>query len=105
MPLPVTPSYERRLRDLRTLSPDTGALLERIALELQPQVLVTSTQNLETQLLDYLQAVGQQQARSVTRLAVWLNTVASAGALTPQQVATFVCEAATFGGPSGVVPE
>ena len=105
MPLPVTPTYERGLRDLRTLSPDTAALLERIALELQPQVLATSTQNLETQLLDHLQTVAQQQARSVTRLAVWLNTVASAGALTPQQVATFVCEAATLGGPSGVVPE
>ena len=105
MPLPVTPSYERALRDLRTLSPDTAALLEHIALELQPQVLATSPQNLETQLLDHLQEVDQQQARSVTRLAVWLNTVAIAGALTPQQVSTFVCEAATLGGPSGVVPE
>ena len=38
MPLPVTPTYERGLRDLRTLSPDTAALLERIALELQARV-------------------------------------------------------------------
>lgn len=105
MPLPVTPTYERGLRDLRTLSPEAAALIERIALELQSQVLATSTETLEVQLLDHLQAVGQQQARSVTRLAVWLNTVASAGALTPKQVATFVCEAATLGGPSGVVPE
>lgn len=105
MPLPVTPTYERGLRDLRLLSPEAAGLIERIALDLQPQVLDTSTETLEVQLLDYLQAVGQQQARSVTRLAVWLNTVASAGALTPQQVATFVCEAATLGGPSGVVPK
>ena len=105
MPLPVTPSYERRLRDLRTLSPATAALAERIALDLQPQVLATSAETLTVQLLDHLQAVGMQQARSVTRLAVWLNAVASAGALTPQQVATFVCEAATLGGASGVVPE
>ena len=105
MPLPVTPSYERALRDLRQVSPATATLAERIALDLQPQVLTVSTTNLEAQLLDHLQAVGIQQARSVTRLAVWLNTVASAGALTTQQVATFVCEAATLGGPSGVVPE
>ncbi|WP_254925348.1 hypothetical protein, partial [Pseudomonas fragi] len=82
MPLPVTPSYERRLRDLRTLSPDTGALLERIALELQPQVLATSIEALEAQLLDHLQEVAEQQTRCVTRLWDWLNAVVSAGALT-----------------------
>ena len=105
MPLPVTQSYERALRDLRQYSPATAALAERIALDLQPQVLATSTETLTAQLLDHLQAVGQQQARSVTRLAVWLSVVASAGALTHQQAATFVDEAATLGGPSGVVPE
>ena len=32
MPLPVTPYYERRLRDLRTLSPAAAVLAERIAM-------------------------------------------------------------------------
>ena len=105
MPLPVTPSYERRLRDLRTLSPDTGALLERIALELQPQVLATSIEALEAQLLDHLQEVAEQQTRCVTRFWDWLNAVVDAGALPPPQAAAFACEAATLGGPSGVVPE
>ena len=105
MPLPVTPSYERALRDLRKQSPDTAALAERIALDLQPQKLATSSDSLEVQLLDHLQTVAQQQVRSVTRLTVWLNAVASAGALTPKQAAAFVCEAATLGGPSSVVPE
>ena len=105
MPLLVTPYYERRLRDLRTLSPDTAALAERIALELQPQVLATSTETLEAQLLDHLQEVAEQQARCVTRFWDWLNAVVDAGALTPPQAAAFACEAATLGGPSGVVPE
>lgn len=105
MPLPVTPSYERSLLDLRTLSPDTAALAESIREALQPQVLATSTETLEVQLLDHLQAVGQQQARSATRFAVWVNRMARDSALTHQQAATFVCEAATLGGPSGVVPE
>ena len=105
MPLPVTPSYERTLRDLHMLSPDTAALAERIALDLQPQVLATSSDSLEVQLLDHLQTVAQQQVGSVTRLTVWLNAVASAGALTPKQVTAFVREATTLGGPSGLVPE
>lgn len=105
MPLPVTPSYERVLRDLRTLSPDTAALAENIREAMQPQVLTTSTESLETQLLDHLQALDRQQARSATLFAVWANTMARKGALTHQQAATFVCEAATLGGPSGVVPE
>ena len=105
MPLPVTPSFERALRDLRQISPATAALAERIALDLQPQVLPTSTDNLEEQLLDHLQAVGRQQARSATRFTVWANKMANDDALTHQQAATFVCEASTLAGPSGVVPE
>ncbi len=97
MPLSVTPFYERRLRDLRTLSP--------AALALQPQVLATSTEALEAQLLDHLQEVAEQQARCVTRFWDWLNAVVDAGALTPPQAAAFACEAANLGGPSGVVPE
>ena len=104
MPLPVTPYYERRLRDLRTLSPATAALAERIALNLQPQVLSTSTETLEAQLMDHLQEVAEQQTRSVTRLWDWLNAVVDAGALTPPQAAAFACEAAALGGPSGVLP-
>ena len=104
MPLPVTPYYERRLRDLRTLSPATAALAERIALNLQPQVLSTSTETLEAQLMDHLQEVAEQQTRCVTRLWDWLNAVVDAGALTPPQAAAFACEAAALGGPSGVLP-
>ena len=105
MPLLVTPSYERRLRDLRTLSLETAALAERIALDLQPQVRSITSETLEAQLMDHLQEVAQQQTRCVTRLWDWLNAVVSAEALTPQQAAAFACEAATLGGPSGVVPE
>lgn len=104
MPLPVTPFYERRLRVLRTLSPDAAALAERIALDLQPQVLATSTDTLEAQLLDHMQAVGQQQSHCVTRFYDWLNAVVAAGALKPQQAAAFVTEATALGGPSGVLP-
>lgn len=32
MPLPLSPSYERRLRDLCALSPETAELAERISL-------------------------------------------------------------------------
>ncbi len=105
MPLPVTSFYERRLRDLRTLSPATAALAERIALALQPQVLATSAETLEAQLLDHLQEVAEQKTRCVTRFWDWLNAVVDAGALTPPQAAAFACEAATLGGPSGVVPK
>ena len=104
MPLPVTPYYERRLRDLRTLSPATAALAERIALDLQPQILSTSTETLEAQLMDHLQEVAEQQTRCVTRLWDWLNAVVDAGALTPPQAAAFACEAAALGGPYGVLP-
>ena len=104
MRLPVTPYYERRLRDLRTLSPATAALAERIALDLQPQILSTSTETLEAQLMDHLQEVAEQQIRCVTRLWAWLNAVVDAGALTPPQAAAFVCEAAALGGTYGVLP-
>ena len=104
MPLPVTPYYERRLRDLRTLSPATAALAERIALDLQPQILSTSTETLEAQLMDHLQEVAEQQTRCVTRLWDWLNAVVDAGALTPPQAAACACEAAALGGPYGVLP-
>ena len=53
------PHLERDLRDLRALSLGAAALLEQIAKDLQPQVLPTSTDNLEEQLLDHLQAVGR----------------------------------------------
>lgn len=105
MPLPVTPSYERCLRVLRTLSLETAALAERIALDLQPQMFNITSETLETQLMDHLQEVAQQQTRCVTRLWDWLNAVVSAGGLTPQQAAAFACEAATLGGPNGVMPE
>lgn len=102
MPLPVTPSYQRALR---TLSPDTAALAERIALALKSELLDITPDTLESQLLNHLQAVGQQQTRSATRFSVWLNAMARDGMLTHQQAAAFMCEASTLGGPSGVVPE
>lgn len=105
MPLPVTPNYERRLRELRRISPDIAALTERIALDLRPQVLATSTDTLEAQLLDHLQAVALLQARSVTLLTVWLGAVVSAGALTHQQAAVFVHEAANLGASLEVMHE
>ena len=46
MPLPVTTYFERRLRDLHTLSPATAKLAERIAVDLKPEVLSTSSATL-----------------------------------------------------------
>ena len=105
MPLPVTPNYERRLSDLRRVSPDIAALTERIVLDLRPQVLATSTDTLEAQLLDHLQAVALRQARSVTRFTVWMGAVVSAGALTQQQAAVFVNEVGNLGASLEVMHE
>ena len=105
MSLPLTPYFERRLNDLRALSPAIAELAERIASDLKPEVLSTSSDTLEAQLMDHLQEVAQQEVRCVTRLWDWLNAVVDSGALTPPQAAAFACEAATLGGPSGVVPE
>lgn len=105
MPLPVTPSYERRLRDLRSLSPETAELAERIALDLKPELLSIASDTLEAQLLYLMQEVAQQHIRCVTRLWDWLSAVASAGALPVKHVAFFVYDAAALGGPHGVVPE
>ena len=105
MPLPVTPTYERGLRDLRALSPETAELAERIALDLKPELLSIASATLEAQLLDLMQEVAQQHIRCVTRLWDWLSAVASAGALPVKHVAFFVYDAAALGGPYGVVPE
>ncbi len=59
MALPVTPSYERAFRNLRQVSPGTAALAERIALDLQPQVLGMSSDRLEEQLLAHMLEVAQ----------------------------------------------
>ena len=72
MSLHPTPYFERRLLDLRALSPATADLAERIASDLKPGVLSTSSDTLEAQLMDHLQEVAQQQARCVTRLWDWL---------------------------------
>ena len=105
MPLPITPSYERRLRDLRSLSPETAELAERIALDLKPEQLRIASGTLEAQLLDLMQEVAQQHIRCVTRLWDWLSAVASAGALPVKHVAFFVYDAAALGGRYGVMPE
>ncbi|WP_321833767.1 hypothetical protein [Pseudomonas kulmbachensis] len=46
MPLPITLSHERSLRDLRTLSPSTAELAERIALDLKPELLSITPETL-----------------------------------------------------------
>ena len=105
MPLPLTPSYERRLRDLRALSPATAELAERIALDLKPELLSIASETLEAQLMDLMQEVAQQHIRCVTRLWDWLTAVASAGALPVKHVAFVVYYAAALGGAYGVLPE
>ena len=105
MPLPLSPSYEHRLRDLRELSPETAELTERIALDLKPELLSITSDILEAQLLDLMQEVAQQHIRCVTRLWDWLSAVASMGGLPLKQAAAYACDAAALGGPSGVVPQ
>ncbi|UVM63308.1 hypothetical protein [Pseudomonas sp. B21-010] len=105
MPLPVTPSYEQRLSALRSYAPEVADLAARIARAIRPEVLAQSASTLESELFDYLQAVGQQQARSVTRLSVWFSRLVRDQALQHAEVATFMNDAASHGGPSGVVPE
>ena len=105
MSLPPTPYFGRRLLDLRALSPATAELAERIASDLKPEVLSTSSDTLEAQLMDHLQEVAHQEVRCVTRLWDWLNAVVSAGALQPQEAAAYACEAAALGGPFGIAPE
>ncbi|EPJ95848.1 hypothetical protein [Pseudomonas psychrophila] len=105
MPLPITPSYERRLRDLRTLSPSTAELAERIALDLNTELLNITPDTLEAQLLDLMQEVAQQHIRCVTRLWDWLSAVANEGALPVKKAAFFAYDASLLGGPYGELPE
>ncbi|MBJ2258339.1 hypothetical protein [Pseudomonas psychrophila] len=105
MPLSNTLSYERRLRDLRTLSPSTAELAERIALDLKPELLSITPETLEAQLLDLMQEVAQQHIRCVTRLWDWLTAVASEGGVPAKHVPFFTYDAAALGGPYGVLPE
>lgn len=93
MPLPVTLSYEHCLRELRTVSINTAQLAERIAVNLNPQVVSTSPVALQTQLFQHMHAVGLQQARSTARLALWLNSLARQGGLSHCQATTFLAEA------------
>lgn len=105
MPLSNTLSYERRLRDLRALSPSTAELAERIALDLKPELLSITPETLEAQLLDLMQEVAQQHIRCVTRLWDWLTAVASEGGIPAKHVPFFAYDAAALGGPHGVLPE
>ena len=105
MPLPITPSYVRRLSDLHTLSSGTAELTERIALDLKPELMSITSDTLEAQLLDLMQEVAQQHIRCVTRLWDWLSAVVRAGALPVRKAAFFAYDAAALGGPYGVVPE
>jgi hypothetical protein len=92
MPLPVTPSYEKRLIALRSYAPEA----------IRPEVLAQPASPLEGELFDHLQAVGRQEARCVTRLSLWLNDLARGQALQLADAAAFLAEAASHGGPKGV---
>lgn len=102
MPLPVTPSYEKRLIALRSYAPEAAGLAARIAEAIRPEVLAQPASPLEGELFDHLQAVGRQEARCVTRLSWWLNDLARGRALQHADAAAFLAEAASHGGPKGV---
>lgn len=105
MPLPVTPSYEMRLIALRSYAPEVAELAVRVAQVVKPEALAQSASALESELFEHLQAVGQQQARSVTRLSVWLYELVRGQAVRHTEAAALLAEAANHGGPSGVVLE
>jgi len=102
MPLPVTPSYQARMSALRSYAPEVAELAAQVAQALKPETLVRAASTLESELFDYLQAVGQQQARSVTRLSVWFYQLVDSQALQHAEAAAFLAEAAKHGGPAGV---
>ncbi|TWC36674.1 hypothetical protein FBY02_103210 [Pseudomonas sp. SJZ078] len=102
MPLPVTPSYEIRLSALRSYAPEVAALAARITQAMKPEALAQPASALESDLFDHLQAVGRQEARSVTRLSVWFYSLVHGQALQHAEAAAFLAEAASHGGPKGV---
>lgn len=102
MPLPVTPSYQVRLSALRSYAPEVAELAAHVAQAIKPETLARAISTLESEMFDYLQAVGQQQARSVTRLSVWFYQLVQGQALQHAEAAAFLAEAAKHGGPSGV---
>lgn len=104
MPIPSTELYRMHLEALRVLSPNSAALAERIASALHPEVLSQSGERLARDLFSNLNPVGLQEAGCVTCLGVWLYGLAALKALSNAEVATFVADAATLGGSSGVVP-
>lgn len=104
MPLPITPSYEQRLHDLRMMAPNAAQLAEQIALAMRSEYLSQSAEVLALDLFTHLDSVGRQEAGCVTHLAVWLYRLAEVKALSHAQVTTFVAGAASLGGATGVVP-
>ncbi|WP_106805788.1 hypothetical protein [Pseudomonas sp. S5D5] len=102
MPLPVTSSYEMRLSALRSYAPEVAELAARVAQVVKPEALAQPVSALESDLFDHLQPVGQQQARSVNRLGVWLYSLVHGQALQHAEAAVFLAEAANHGGPSGI---
>lgn len=98
MPLPVTPSYEHCLRELRIVSINTAQLAERIAVSLNPQVVSISPVALQTQLFHHMHAVSLQQTQSAIRLAGWLNSLARQGGLSHCQAAVFLDDAVAVSG-------
>lgn len=105
MPLAVTPSYEHCLRELRAVSGNTAHLAERIAVNLNPQVVSISPVALQTQLFQHMHALGLQQAHSTTRLAGWLNSLARQGGISHRLAAILLDEAVAVYDQAGVVSE
>jgi hypothetical protein len=103
--MPHTPAYLQRLGELRHKAPKVAKLTARIAATIKPERQRLDVDELESVLFEYANAIAHQLPSCATRLTVWLNILASdeLKALEHHDVATFVNEAATLGGPSGVL--
>ena len=100
MPLPVTSSYAQRMLELEASNPDVAQLAGAI----KSEYLSQSAEVLVQDLFAHLDPVARQEPGCVTRLAMWLQKLADARALSHAQVAKFVTGAVGQGGPSAVVP-
>lgn len=105
MPMPHTHTYLQRLGELRHRAPKVAKLIARIAAAIQPERQSLAPEELEGVLFIHADAIAQQLPSCATRLTVWLNLLAAdeVKALEHCDVAAFVNEAATLGGPSGVL--
>lgn len=104
MPLPVASSYAQRMLELEASNPDVAQLAGQIAGAIKSEYLSQSAEVLVQDLFAHLDPVARQEPGCVTRLAMWLQKLADARALSHAQVAKFVTGAVGQGGPSAVVP-